>query len=269
MLSNVFRKAVINMYPNPLRQKLKNRELILGTVLATPSTYMTTLTCQTDIDFLWIDTEHAPYGTEALDAIPTLARQQGVAPMIRVAWNDPALIKKAYDIGAVAVMVPQVNTPEEAARAVQYARYPPEGQRGVSPLWPLIAGEDWGDVIRTANAETVLVVQIESQQAYDNLDAIAQVPGIDVLLVGPMDLSASLGVLTKTSDPAVQTIMRDIGQRLRDSDIAVGTTLDSVAEIQEKIGWGYRFLNVGSPFGYGLQALTQHLETLRKNPTGA
>jgi 4-hydroxy-2-oxoheptanedioate aldolase len=255
------------MYPNPLKQKLKNGELILGTVLPAPSAYLTTLTCQTDINFLWIDTEHAPFGTEALDAIPTLARRQGVAPMIRVAWNDPALIKKAYDIGAVAVMVPQINTAEEAARAVQYARYPPEGQRGVSPLWPLIAGEDWGNVIRTANAETVLVLQIESQEAYDNLDAIAQVPGIDVLFVGPMDLSASLGVITQTGAPAVQKIMRDIGQRLQGTNIVVGTTLDDVAEIQEKISWGYRFLNVGSPLGYGIQALQQHLATLRANPT--
>jgi len=103
--------------------------------------------------------------------------------MIRVAWNDPALIKKAYDVGAVAVMVPQINTAEEAARAVDYAFYPPIGNRGVSPNWPRIAGEDWGEVIRTANEETVLILQIESQQAYDNLDEIAKVPGIDVLFV--------------------------------------------------------------------------------------
>ncbi len=256
------------MYPNPLKQKLQDGALILGTAIPAPSSYITTVTCQTDIDFIWIDTEHSPYGTESLDAVPVLARQQGVAPMIRVAWNDPALIKKAFDIGAVAVMVPQISTAEEAARAVQYARYPPEGQRGVSPLWPLIAGEDWGHVIRTANAETVLVLQIESQEAYDNIDEIAKVPGIDVLFVGPMDLSASLGVLTQTGAPAVQKIMRDIGQRFQDSKIAIGTTLEDVSEIQEKISWGYRFLNVGNPFGYGVQALRQHLATLRANPTG-
>ncbi|CAN5726700.1 2-keto-3-deoxy-L-rhamnonate aldolase [soil metagenome] len=268
LLSYASKKVVIDMYPNPLKQKLQDGALILGTAIPAPSSYMTTVTCRTDIDFIWIDTEHSPYGTESLDAVPVLARQQGVAPMIRVAWNDPALIKKAFDIGAVAVMVPQISTAEEAARAVQYARYPPEGQRGVSPLWPLIAGEDWGEVIRTANAETVLVLQIESQQAYDNIDEIAKVPGIDVLFVGPMDLSASLGVLTQTGAPAVQKIMRDIGQRFQDSKIAIGTTLEDVSEIQEKISWGYRFLNVGNPFGYGVQALRQNLATLRTNPSG-
>ena len=94
------------MYPNSLKQKLQSGQLVLGTALPFPSGSATTATCQTGIDFLWLDTEHAPHGTEALDVIPTLARHQGVAPMIRVAWNDPALIKKAYDVGAVAVMVP-------------------------------------------------------------------------------------------------------------------------------------------------------------------
>jgi 2-keto-3-deoxy-L-rhamnonate aldolase RhmA len=189
--------------------------------------------------------------------------------MIRVAWNDPALIKKAYDVGAVAVMVPQVNTAEEAARAVQYARYPPLGQRGVSPNWPIVAGEDWGNVIRTANEETVLIVQIESVEAYENLDAIAQVPGIDVLFVGPMDLSASLGVITDMQRKEVQTIMQDVARRYKDSHLVVGTTLGDVREIQEKIGWGYRFMNVGSPMGYGVEAVRQHINTLRTNPTGA
>jgi len=153
------------MYPNPLKQKLRKGEIVLGTSLPVPSSLVLGTIVQARPDFVWIDTEHAPFATESLDAIPVLARQNGVAPMIRVAWNDPALIKKAFDVGAVAVMVPQVNTAEEAARAVQYARYPPEGQRGLSPMWARIAGEDWNHVIKTANAETVLILQVESQEA--------------------------------------------------------------------------------------------------------
>lgn len=152
---------------------------------------------------------------ETLDVIPTLVRNQGVAPMIRVAWNDPALIKKAYDVGAVAVMVPQVNTTEEAARHVRCPRYPPARQRGVFASWPIVAGEDWINVIQTANDETVLILQIESVQAYENLESIAKVPGIDVLLVGPMDLSASLGLITQMSSPQVQSIMKEIPAPLR------------------------------------------------------
>lgn len=256
------------MYPNPLKQKLKAGELVLGTALPVFSAQVTTMVCKTGIDFLWIDTEHSPYGIESLDAVPVMARNQGVAPMIRVAWNDPHLIKKAYDVGAVAVMVPQVNTAEEATRAVEYAFYPPIGQRGVSPSWPLMAGEDWTHVIRTANEETVLILQIESVEAYENLDAIAAVPGIDVLLVGPMDLSASVGKITDMQSEEVQTIMQEIPKRLEGSGIVVGTTLGDPKEIQQKYRWGYRFLNVGNPLGFGVAAVKEHVEMLRNNPSG-
>ena len=251
------------MYPNPLKAKIKNGELVLGTVLDAPTAFVAASACKTGVDFLWIDTEHGPYGAEKLDAIPSIIRSKGVAPMIRVAWNDPALIKKAFDVGAVAVMVPQINTVEEAQLAVQYARYPPYGQRGISPSWPVIAGEDWVNVIKTANEETVVILQIESVQAYENLDAIAKVPGVDVLFVGPMDLSASLGLITNKASKEVQDIMRDVPKRLAGTGIATGTTLTNIAELQEKKSWGYNFLNIGSPMAYGVPAVKEHIATLR------
>jgi len=256
------------MYPNPLKTRLRNGEIILGSGMPAPSPHVVGAILDTNPDFLWIDTEHNPFGAEALDYIPVLARMRGCAPMIRVAWNDPGLIKKAYDVGAVAVMVPQVDTAAEAAQAVQYARYAPEGQRGISPMWTRVAGADWNEVIKTANEETVLIVQLESQQAYDNLDEIKEVPGIDVILVGPLDLSATVGTITDTGSERVQKIMEDVPRRLEGTGITVGTTLMDRAEIQEKIRWGYRFLNVGSALGYGTQVLDTHLKTLRADPRG-
>lgn len=256
------------MYPNPLKQKIKSGELIFGTSIPAASPRVAAATCASNIDFLWIDTEHAPFGIEALEAIPAIIRNFGVAPLIRVAWNDPALIKKAYDAGAVAVMVPQVNTAEEAAKAVEYAFYPPLGQRGVSPNWPAINGENWTDVIKTANDETVLMVQIESQEAYNNLDEIAAVPGIDVLFVGPMDLSASLGVITETRHESVLKIMEDIPKRVGPDGPKIATTLVDVGEMQEKFRWGYTIMNVGNPLSYGVQVVDLHIETLKANPNG-
>ena len=257
------------MYPNGVRAKLKAGEIVLGTALAVPSPMVAGVILSTKPDFVWLDLEHQPFGTESLGAIPTLARMRGAAPMIRVAWNDPALIKKAYDVGAVIVMIPQVNTAEEARKAVEYSRYPPEGARGISPSWPIVAGEDWAGVIKTANEETVLVIQLESVEAFENLDEIAQVPGIDVILVGPMDLSASVGKITETGSKEVQDIMLEVPKRLEGTGIAAGTTLVDLAEIQEKLSWGYRFMNVGNAISYGAQIVKQNLEILRKNPTGS
>jgi len=253
------------LYPNPLKQKLSGRGLVLGTGLPYPSPIVAGAVIAAAPDFLWIETEHAPYGTESLGAIPVLARQQGVAPMIRVAWNDPALIKKAYDIGAVAVMVPQINSAEEARQAVRYAHYPPDGQRGIAPVWPRIAGVDPLEVIRTANQETVLVLQMESREAYENLDEIKAVPGIDVLLVGPMDLSASVGKTAELGSPEVQEIVRDVPGRLAGTGIVPGIALGDVAEAKEKAEWGYRFINVGNPLIYGVQVVQEGLEDLRRN----
>ena len=129
--------------------------------------------------------------------------------MIRVAWNEPTRIKKAYDAGAVAVMVPQVDSAEEAARAVEYAKYPPDGNRGLTPTWTRVAGEDFNEVIRTANDETVVVLQVESRQAFDNVEEMARVPGVDVLFVGPLDLSASVGTITDTNSKEVRAILEE------------------------------------------------------------
>ncbi|SVD15149.1 uncharacterized protein METZ01_LOCUS368003, partial [marine metagenome] len=117
------------MYPNPLKQRLRDGDIILGSALPAPSPHAAGTVLDTNPDFLWADTEHMPYGTEVLDSILVLSRMRGVAPMVRVAWNDPALIKKAYDAGAVAVMVPQVDTAEAATLAVERARYAPQGKR--------------------------------------------------------------------------------------------------------------------------------------------
>ena len=252
------------MYPNPLKSKLQAGETILGTSLSAPVPGVAGMIIATQPDFIWIDTEHSPFGTESLGAIPVMARQKGVAPMIRVATNAGALIKKAYDVGAVAVMVPQVNTKAEAEQAVEYAKYPPLGQRGISPSWPILAGEDWINVVKTANDETVLVLQLESQEAYDNLDEIKQVPGIDVILVGPMDLSASVGHTADMACKEVQDIMESVPKRLEGTGIATGTTLGDLDEIKQKLGWGYRFMNVGNAMGYGTQMLKGHLDELRR-----
>ena len=135
-------------------------------------------------------------------------------------------------------------------------------------MWTQIAGADWNEVIKTANEETLVVLQLESQRAYDNLDEIRHVPGIDVIFVGPLDLSATVGTITDTESRQVQEIMRDVPQQLADTGIAVGTTLGELDQIQEKIRWGYRFLNVGNALRYGVQVLDDHLATLRADPRG-
>lgn len=257
------------MYPNSLKDKLNRGEIVLGSGgIVGPSLHLVGITCSAGPDFVWVDTEHQPFGPEALAGACSIMRLRGVAPVVRVPWNEPAVIKKTYDAGAVAVMVPQVDDAEAAARAVEYARYAPLGNRGISPNWQIITGDDFEHVIATANDETVLIVQMESVTAYENLDDIRQVEGIDVIMVGPLDLSASVGKMAQVNSAEVQEIMQDVPRRLEGTGIVAATTLGEVDDIQEKIRWGYRMLNVGSVLGYGSEVLKANLEILRAHPRG-
>ncbi len=168
------------MYPNPLKRKIKAGELVLGTGLPAFTPAFATMTARTGVDFLWIDTEHSPFGAESLEAVPVLVRNQGVAPMIRVAWNDPHLIKKAMDVGASAIMVPQVNTAEEAKAVVAACRYPPQGMRGAAGGTRAAAyGFDMKYYDRAAD-DLIIVVQIENPQAVDNAAAARKLTLHDV-----------------------------------------------------------------------------------------
>ena len=109
---------------------------------------------------------------------------------------------------------------------------------------------------------------MESLTAYENLDDILEVANFDVLLVGPLDLSASLGIITETGHPRVQEIMREIPRRLEGTGLVAGTTFADVDQCREKIDWGYRFMNVGSILAYGGMALEQHFATLRGGASG-
>lgn len=181
---------------------------------------MVSTICQREIDWLWIDCEHGwAASVEGTGAACVLARSRGVAPVIRVAWNDPALIKKALDIGAVGVMVPQVRghayrlgqnasgtmvphavyhyvqvqNAAEAKAAVDAARYYPEGMRGISPPWTALAGMGMDNaVLKQIQEETVVMVQLESEESYNNLHEIAAVPGVRTLMTASTPTMFSL-----------------------------------------------------------------------------
>ena len=253
------------MYPNPLKQKLRGGKLVLGTMLPTHDIRIAAeIANRCTADFVWLDQEHSPFGPRDLEMIPIVLRQQGIAPVVRVPWNDPTHIKKAYDGGAVSVMVPQIDSVDDAKRAIEYASYPPLGKRGIAPTWPALAGVDFMDVVTTANEETVLILQMESVAAYEQLDDILALDGFEVLLVGPLDLSASLGVTADMQNPKVQDIMRELPQRAEGTGKVIGTTLASPAELRQKIDWGYRFLNLGTPLGYGIAFVNDRFAEFRE-----
>ena len=206
---------------------------------------------QTGCDWVWIDQEHSPAGTESIGTICVQGRQNGSAPVIRVPYNNPGDIKKAYDVGAVGVMVPQIDTPEDVKNAVNWAKYPPTGMRGIAPFFAGYLGLTGQDIIDNANDETLLILQMESVEAYENLDEILAVPGFEVLLVGPTDLSASLGVPGDIHNSKVENIMSDVAGRIKGTGKYLATTFADVEACRRWLGEGYQMMNVSSTLALG------------------
>jgi len=252
------------MFPNRVKELLAEGRAAWGAAAPDPSEFVAKMTINCGVDFLWIDLEHRPWGPADVRWLPILCRQAGCVPMVRVPGLDPIWIKKALDIGANTIMVPQINTADEAKRAVEYAKYPPEGSRGISPFWTTMADVSWNDYLPAANDETAIVVQIETPAGIENLDAIAAVEGVDVVFAGPADLSASLGVIGQFDHPELQRFLAAFPQRVAEQGKAAGITFADFEKCRRAYAQGYRFINIGTLVQYGIDGLKAALAQLRE-----
>jgi 4-hydroxy-2-oxoheptanedioate aldolase len=180
------------MRPNTVKQQLRQGIPQIGAWLSVPSSFSAEIMANQGFDWLCIDTQHGAIDfSTAFPMIQAISNTQTI-PFVRVPWNEPSIIMKYLDAGAYGIIVPMIETKEDAERAVWATRYPPQGMRSSGPFRaPLYAGQDY---LEHSNEEVLLVVMIETPKALENLDAIASVPGIDVLYIGPSDLSQALGL---------------------------------------------------------------------------
>ncbi len=175
---------------NLLKEKLQNGENAVGTFVEMGHPDITNLLSRAGFDWLLIDGEHSPMSYETMESLLQSMEGSGCTPIIRPQWNDPVVIKRILDLGAHGILVPWVNSKEEAEAAVKATRYPPEGIRGWGPR----RAARWDpDYRATANEEMWVCIQVETQKSVDNLDAIMGVEGVDACYIGPWDLSNNLG----------------------------------------------------------------------------
>lgn len=251
------------MFENPVKKLFREGRAAWGASIPDASDLLAKLTVNTGVDFLWVDLEHRPYDTDAVRWIPIICRGVNCACMVRVAGLEASAIKKALDIGANCIMVPQVNTAEEARRVVEYSKYPPMGSRGISPLWTIFMDVAWDDYLPVANQETCVVVQIETPEGIRNAEEIASVEGVDVVFAGPMDLSASLGQIGQIQHPEVKQFLADFPRRVTSCGKIAGITFADLASCQEAYRQGYRFIAIGNLASHGVRGLQTELEQLR------
>lgn len=175
---------------NLLKEKLQRGENAVGTFVELGHPDVVDILSHEGFDWLLIDGEHSPISYETMELMLQAMVGTDCTPIIRPQWNDPVVIKRILDLGAHGIVVPWVNTVEEAKLAVASARYPPEGIRGWGPRRASRYDPDYRE---TANKEILVAIQVETQKSLDNLNGIMGVEGVDACYIGPWDLSNNLG----------------------------------------------------------------------------
>ncbi len=249
---------------NPVLQKIHQKQPVRGVWLGIPSPHSARLLARLPLDWLMIDAEHAPVDAGTLaQMVAAIAEARGPLPFVRLAQASPEAIKRALDAGASGIVAPMINTAEEAAQVVSWAKFPPLGARSFGSAYAGLAfGQSMPEYLKAANEQTVAAVQIESAAALDNLDAIFSVPHLDMAFVGPVDLSISLGLdpLPENPHPRFAGAIESILDAASRHGVPLGIYCSTPQAARERIRQGFLFVNVASDIGALLGGVRQGLE---------
>lgn len=246
-----------------LRQRLAAGEVLVGPFMKTLDPAFVEAAGFSGFDFAILDMEHGPVGTENLANLLRAARVVSMAPIVRVPEISAQAIGKALDLGACGVQVPQVSSATEAREAVRLAKFHPAGERGVCRF---VRSAGYGSIPRARyfaeSNEALVVIQLEGSRALDSLDEILLVEGIDVLFVGPYDLSQSLGLPGEVGHPIVTAAVERIAAKAHAAGKVVGTFVDDSAAAARWIAAGIRYISYSVDVGIFQEACRGIVESL-------
>jgi len=236
------------------RELLDSGRLCLGPAI-TFSDPAVTEALAPSVDFVWIDLEHNPISLESLTAHLIAARAGGAPALVRVPSSDVAWLKRVLDTGAEAVIVPQIRSADEVRQVVSACRYPPQGTRGFGPRRAADYGRrDAAEYVAEANTRVFVAIQIETAEAFRDLDAILAVPGFDSIVIGPYDLSGSMGMLGQVHHPTVVEAVGMIASKARAAGRYVGIGMAPDEEHALRAArQGVQWVQCGCDFGYMIQ----------------
>ncbi|MCS7264823.1 MAG: aldolase/citrate lyase family protein [Armatimonadetes bacterium] len=234
------------MRENLTLTKLRQGEATIGCWLTIGSPVVAAIMSRCNFDWLVIDTEHGAVGyNEMLVCVHEILATE-TTPIVRVAWNDPTLIKRTLDSGAMGILVPMVMNAEEAKRAVGASKFPPKGVRSVGGfVAQLLHGDDYPNA---ANEQILVAVQIEHIDAVKRAKEICDVDGVDVVFVGPNDLAASMGLIGTPfrRNPEWQSAVQAVLEAAKEAGKVAGLQCGTVSEAKERLEQGFRFVAVSS-----------------------
>jgi 4-hydroxy-2-oxoheptanedioate aldolase len=245
---------------NGFKRALARGETQIGLWSSLSSNYSVEVIAGAGFDWLLLDMEHSPNDLESLLAQLQAAASYATHPVVRVPWNDMVSIKRVLDVGAQSLLVPYVSSAAEARAAVSFTRYPPQGVRGVAGTTRATRFGRIKDYARRAHQEICVLVQVETQPALDNIEAICATEGVDGVFIGPADLHASLGHPGEIANPKVKPVIDEAVRRIRKAGKAPGILTPSEDDARHWLECGALFVAVGADVGIlarGAEALAQ------------
>ncbi|GJM05286.1 MAG: 2-keto-3-deoxy-L-rhamnonate aldolase [marine bacterium B5-7] len=243
-------------------QRVRSGDILFGTLVSLPSPEICELLASVGYDWLFIDAEHGAFNPQQAQSM-----LQAAAPtpcVIRVPEGESVWIKKALDIGAAGVIVPQVHNSDQAAKIIKHCKYAPTGDRGIGIGRAHKYGMDFEHYLEHANNETAVILQAESREAVDNINEIVNLPGIDAILIGPYDLSSSLGKAGEINHPLVQAAIDKIViacQKARVSMGFFGVNAEAVLPYKER---GFTLLTTGVDTTFLIKSASETLKDIRE-----
>jgi len=254
------------MQINTVKRALKQGQLQIGCSFAQlRSPEVATILGKAGFDWTFLDSEHGGFDLETLQDLCRASVAAGMMPIVRVADIQYALIARALDCGAMGVLLPRVESAEVLARAVSWAYFPPAGIRGYGLAPPNVGYEPAGiaEIIAHRNANTMVVLQIETRLALERRDELLAVPGIDAVMVGPADLSISLGIPGEFEHPTLIGAVESIRDSCLKHGVVPGIHMRSLALAKFWKERGMRFLSTGSETGFLFEKASEAAKILR------
>jgi len=255
---------MINRRALDLKKKLAAGEFSPGIWMSLPSPTACEVIAGAGLDWILVDAEHSPFNPETLQYMLMAFTGSQTVPIIRVPWHDHVMIKQALDMGWDGVLVPQVNSAEEARRAVAACRYPPVGNRGFGPRRAGNYHRDQDEYVKFANDSVICVIQIEDLAGAAQIDEIIRVPGIDWILVGPCDMSASTGRFLDLENPELWQAVGKVFETAQAAGIPCGNAVDGPENVGQTLDLGCQLVVLGEDTGYLKEAVDNALQVFQQ-----
>jgi 2-dehydro-3-deoxyglucarate aldolase len=249
-----------------LKNKLKKNELTIGSWIMMGNSTSVEVMATAGFDWLAIDLEHTSIDLETAQNLIQIIQSKNVKALVRVSKNEEVIIKKVLDMGADGIIVPMISSKNDAIQAINYSKYPPQGKRGVGLSRATGYGIDFEKYKKWVNKELVIIAQIEHIDAVKNIDQIITVDGIDGVIIGPYDLSASMGYPGKFDNNRFKTAIQKVVDSCKAHKVSSGLHVVSTDPkiIQTKIKQGYTFLAYGIDYMFMRDAALNGIKKLKK-----